>query len=92
MKLLKAIVIFMGVLIITGVIVIIVTIYNRSQINLDKSLTSQLLIPSKSEVLQIVPLKEGIGIYLLFPSGEKYIYVYDIIDGKLISEISIRNK
>ena len=58
MRALKALVIFMGILIVAGVIIIIVTIYNRSQINPDKSLTSKFLIPQQSDIIQILELND----------------------------------
>ena len=76
MRALKALVIFMGILIVAGVIIIIVTIYNRSQINPDKSLTSKFLIPQQSDIIQILELNEGIGMHLYFSDGRQYIYIY----------------
>ncbi|MDC0073704.1 DUF6476 family protein [Alphaproteobacteria bacterium] len=89
MRALKALVIFMGILIVAGVIIIIVTIYNRSQINPDKSLTSKFLIPQQSDIIQILELNEGIGMHLYFSDGRQYIYIYDAKSGEITNKISI---
>ena len=92
MKALKALVIFMGILIVLGLFVIIVTIYNRSQINPDKSLVSKLFIPYQSNIMQILELNEGIAMYLDFPDGQQYLYIYDKKSGEIIKKISILKK
>ena len=56
MRTLKALVIFMGVLIIAGFIVIVVTIFNRSQVATQKSSPSKIILPTDSEIIEMIEM------------------------------------
>ena len=87
MRTLKALVIFMGVLIIAGFIVIVVTIFNRSQVATQKPSLSKIVLPTESEIIEMIALDKKLAVHLRLSDGSHVLHIFELSDDLAVSKI-----
>ena len=89
MRFLKGLVIFMGILIIAGLAVIVITIFNRSQINSNSQVDIKLELPIGAKVLDKSVDKNKLFFLIRLKNGKEIIKVFNLNNGKKIKNIEI---
>ena len=89
MQFLKFLVFFMGILIIAGLTVIVITIYNRSSVSLDSETIIELNIPVNATILSQTIDKNKFIVHIKKNNGNEFIKVFDISNGKELKKIKI---
>ena len=88
MSFLKFIVVFMGILIIAGFSVVVVTIYNRSQLSIQDKMDSKISLPENYKIVETFGMDKKIGFrFVHLSNGNKLLRIYNLKDGSLANEI-----
>ena len=90
MRLLKFLVVSMGMLIIAGLAIIVITIYNRSSPSFESQVNIELNISEGSIILNQTIDKNKLFVYIRRENSSEVIKVYDIFSGKELREINIK--
>ncbi len=89
MRLLKFLVVFMGILIIAGLSVIVITIYNRSSPKHGMHSEIVINLPEGSTILSQTIDKNKFFFHITKNDGNEVIKVFDVSNGKELKEIII---
>ena len=85
MRALKALVIGMGVLIVVGLVVVVVTIANRTLDGGKPSTDAALALPDGAEVLETALDGDRIAFRLRLADGTRAIHVFDLATGRRVA-------
>ena len=80
----------MGILIIAGLTVIVITIYNRSNPSFDSQANIELNISEGSKILHQAIEKNKLFVYIQTENNLDIIKVFDIYSGKELRKINIK--
>ncbi len=89
MRALKALVIGMGVLIVAGLIVVVVTIASRTLDGERPPTEAALALPDGAEVLETALDGNRIALRLRLPGGAEAIHVFDLATGRRVATARI---
>ena len=85
MRALKALVIGMGVLIVVGLVVVVVTIANRTLDGGTPPTEAALALPDGAEVLETALAGDRIALRLRLADGTRAIHVFDLATGRRVA-------
>lgn len=84
MQALKVLVVFMGVLIIAGVIVVVATIVHRSNNAFNETFDKEIVLAEGAKILNVFELSERLAIRVQLSDGTEVVHIFDAFSGDAV--------